>query len=276
MSASPRIPGGVVHVAVAGAAGRMGRLLVAGVAADAGLTLAGATELAGSPHVGADAGELAGCGRLGVSLVADLGEALARARVLIDFTAPAATLPALEAAAQRGAAAVVGTTGWSASERTRLEAIAARLPVVFAPNFAAGVQVLTRLVEQAVALLGPGFDVEVLELHHRRKEDAPSGTALHLAAAAARARGVALDDVRRTAREGRPGPRSDGEIGLQALRGGDVPGDHTVFLLGAGERLELTHRAGSREAFVAGALRAALWVADRPPGLYTMADVLAP
>jgi len=252
----------------------MGRLLVAGVAEDPALRLCGATEHADSEQIGLDAGTLAGCGQLDVVVVPDVAEALERVRVLVDFTTPTATLASVEVAADLGRAAVIGTTGWEDAGRQRLEALAQRVALVVAPNFSAGIQVLTRLVAEAVSLLGPGFDVEVVELHHRRKEDAPSGTALHLAEAAAGARGVRLADVARTAREGRPGARTDSEIGLQALRGGDVPGEHTVLLLGTGERLELTHRAGSRQAFVAGALRAARWVADRPPGLYSMDDVL--
>ena len=263
-----------VQVAVAGAAGRMGRLLVAGVAGDPTLELCGATEVPGSPRLGEDAGELAGVGALGVPLVASAAEALSGAQVLVDFTTPEATLGALEAAAELGTAAVTGTTGWAGEDSARLEALAARIPLVLAPNFSVGIHVLTRLVGEAVGLLGPGFDVEVVELHHRHKADAPSGTALHLAEAAAAARGQALTDVARMAREGRPGPRTDEEIGLQALRGGDATGEHTVYLLGAGERLELTHRTGSRDAFVAGALRAARWVAGQRPGLWSLGDVL--
>ncbi len=261
-------------VAVAGAAGRMGRRLVAGVHADPALTLAGATEHPDGPHLGADAGELVGVGACGVPVLASVAEALAGARVLVDFTTPEATLAALEVAAETGVSAVVGTTGWTDADRARLETLARRVPLVLAPNFSVGIHLLTRLVGDAVRLLGPGFDVEVVELHHRHKADAPSGTALHLAEAAAAARGQELADVARLAREGRPGPRTDEEIGLQALRGGDATGEHTVYLLGAGERLELTHRTGSRDAFVTGALRAARWVVGRPPGLYSLGDVL--
>jgi 4-hydroxy-tetrahydrodipicolinate reductase len=262
----------VTPIVVCGAAGRMGRALVALIAAEPGARLAGAIEAAGHPALGRDAGEVAGAGPLGVAIGA--AYAPAAESVTLDFTTPAAALAQLEAAAAAGAAIVVGTTGFTPDERARAEALARRTRTVLAPNMSAGVTVLESLVAAAARALGPGFDVEIVEVHHRLKRDAPSGTALRLGEVAARARGAALEGRARFGREGHPGPRTDEEIGILGARGGDAVGDHTVLFLGAGERLELTHRAQSRDCLARGALRAALWVAGRPPGLYTMRDVL--
>lgn len=259
-------------IAVAGAAGRMGRRLVALIDEAPDLVLAGALEDAACPAVGEEAGLLAGSRSRGVTITADLDEALAGARVLVEFTRRTA-LPALaEAAARRGLALVSGSTGLDEVGRAALGRAAERVPVFWAPNYSLGIAVLHALVERAAALLGPGFDVEILELHHRNKVDAPSGTALKLGQAAAAGQGAVRPPVLR--REGEPGGRQDGEVGIFGLRGGDVVGEHTVFLLGAGERLELTHRATSRDIFVRGALRAARWVVDQPPGLYGIGDLL--
>lgn len=259
-------------IVVCGAAGRMGRLLVQLVLEEPTATLVGAVEAPGHPALGRDAGEVAGLASAGVPLVDRY--APPAASVTLDFTAPAAALHHLEIAAAAGAAIVVGTTGFTPEERTRAEVLAARTRAVIAPNMSVGVAVLERVIASAVKALGPSFDVEVVEIHHRLKRDAPSGTALRLGEVAAEAQGAPLAGRGRFGREGQPGPRTAEELGVLAVRGGDVVGDHTVYLLGAGERLELTHRAQSRECLARGGLRAALWLANQPVGLYTMRDVL--
>ena len=263
----------------------MGRLLVRAALADPALALTGASVRPGSPHDGADAGLLSGHGVAGVLATSARDEALEGAQVVVSFTPPEVCLDDVAAAARIGIPSVVGTTGWELGQRERLEALAVDVPVLLAPNFSIGVWVLTRLVEDAARRL-EGFDVELVELHHKHKADAPSGTALQLGAAAADGRvvvalrpaadgrGVALDDAAVFAREGRTGPRPEGAIGLQTLRGGDATGEHTVLFLGEGERVELTHRTSSRAAFVGGALRAAKWIVGRPAGLYGLGDVL--
>ncbi|MCC6766659.1 MAG: 4-hydroxy-tetrahydrodipicolinate reductase [Deltaproteobacteria bacterium] len=259
-------------IVVCGAAGRMGRLLVRLVLEDPGATLAAAVEAPGHPAVGRDAGELAGVAATGVKVV-DAYAPPANS-VTLDFTAPAAALEHLAIAAETGAAIVVGTTGFTADERAQAETLAARTRSVIAPNMSVGVAVLERLIEQAVAALGPSFDVEIVEIHHKLKRDAPSGTALRLGEVAAAAQGRPLAGRGVFGREGEPGPRQDEELGVLAVRGGDVVGDHTVYFLGAGERLELAHRAQSRECLARGGLRAALWLAKQRPGVYGMRDVL--
>jgi len=260
------------RVIVCGAAGRMGRMLVQLVAAEPRTTLAAAVEAPGHAALGRDAGELAGIELLGVRV--DATYAPSPESVTLDFTAPAAALAHLEAAAAAGAAIVVGTTGLSAADRARAEALGRRTRTVIAPNLSVGVAVLERLLATATKALGTGFDVEIAEVHHRLKRDAPSGTALRLAEVVADAQGAPLAGRVRFGREGEPGPRTDAELGVVALRGGDAIGDHTVYFLGAGERLELTHRAQSRECLARGALRAALWVVAQKPGVYAMRDVL--
>jgi 4-hydroxy-tetrahydrodipicolinate reductase len=262
----------VTPIVVCGAAGRMGRLLVQLVLAEPRAELAGAVEAPGHPSVGRDAGELAGGPAAGVPVTDRY--APASDSVTLDFTAPAAALDHIAIAAAVGAAIVVGTTGFDADERARADATAARTRAVIAPNMSVGVAVLERMVESAVRALGPDFDVEIVEIHHRLKRDAPSGTALRLGEVAAAAQGSPLAGRAVFGREGQPGQRGAKEIGILGARGGDVVGDHTVYLLGAGERLELTHRAQSRECLARGGLRAALWLAGQPLGLYTMRDVL--
>jgi 4-hydroxy-tetrahydrodipicolinate reductase len=234
----------------------MGQALIDAVLTAADLTLAAAFDVAGAPAIGHDAG--ARCGRVsGVVVGADVDAAARAADVLIDFTRPEGTLAHLGACARHGTAAVVGTTGLADAQKAELAAFGATIPIVFAPNMSVGVNVLLDLVETAARRLGPDFDIEVLEMHHRHKVDAPSGTALALGAAAAAGAGRALADCAVYAREGVTGERKPGTIGFATLRGGDVVGDHTVIFAGAGERLELAHRAGSRQNFAAGALRAA-------------------
>lgn len=257
-----------LRVACAGALGRMGECVRAALAEAGDAELVGALEGAGHPGLGR---ELAP----GVVVTSDPGAAFARADAVIDFSVPAASLAAVRAAAAHELAYVCGTTGFAAAEQAELAALAKRLPLVLAPNFSVAVNVLAHLAGEAARLLGPGFDAEIVELHHAAKRDAPSGTALRLAAAIAAARGQALDAVLVATRAGETGARAPGAIGVQALRGGDSPGEHTVLLLGRGERLELVHRAATRDHFAAGALRAARWARGRAPGLYGMEDVLA-
>jgi 4-hydroxy-tetrahydrodipicolinate reductase len=266
------------RVAIAGASGRMGQALIEAVLAAPGLALAAALDVARSPLEGRDAGER--FGRVsGVTVRSDIAAALAGADVLIDFTRPQGTMAHLEACARAGVAAVVGTTGLDDAQKARMAEIARRVPVVFAANMSVGVNVLLELVELAAARLGPAFDIEIVEMHHRHKVDAPSGTALALGEAAAHGAGVSLRDSAVMSREGHTGERRAGAIGFATLRGGDVVGEHTVVFAGAGERIELTHRATSRQNFASGALRAARFAAARrsegASGLYDMRAVLA-
>ncbi len=265
----------MIPVIVTGASGRMGSQIVRMVRATEGLALAGATERPGSPN-GLDAGVLAGLGPIGVPIRDDLAATLAStgARVVIDFTSHEASAAHAELCAERGVALVAGSTGFTPETKARVAAAARRSAIVLSPNMSVGVNVLFALARQAAATLGDAYDVEIVETHHRKKKDAPSGTAVRLAEVAAHALGrdPAKDFV--FERSGMVGERTPREIGVQTLRGGDVVGDHTVFFFGEGERIELTHRATSREQFARGAVRAALWVADRSAGLYDMFDVL--
>jgi 4-hydroxy-tetrahydrodipicolinate reductase len=250
----------------------MGRLLVQLALEEPTAKLIAAVEAPQHPLLGRDAGEVAGLGTCGVPIVDTY--APPADSVTLDFTAPAAALRHIEAAAAAGAAIVVGTTGLTPEQRAQAEKTAARTRAVIAPNMSMGVAVLERLVESAIGALGPDFDVEIVEIHHRLKNDAPSGTALKLAEVAANAQGKPLKGRATFGREGQPGPRKQPELGVFGVRGGDVVGDHTVFLLGGGERLELTHRSQSRECLARGGLRAALWLNGQKPGLYGMRDVL--
>jgi 4-hydroxy-tetrahydrodipicolinate reductase len=261
------------RIAVIGAAGRMGRAIVQTIAGTPGAQLSAAVEQSGNPRLGMDAGTLAGLEPLGV-VVGTGTPARGAADVWIDFSAPSSTVACAHAAAAAGAAMVIGTTGLSTADKNDISAIANAVPVVLAPNMSVGVTVLLRLVAEAARALGPSYDLEIVETHHRHKRDAPSGTALRLAEALAEATGRDLGATARYERHGDIGPRTAGEIGIQTIRGGDVVGDHTVFFLGAGERIELTHRAHSRDTFAQGAVRAALWLSGREPRLYDMRDVL--
>jgi 4-hydroxy-tetrahydrodipicolinate reductase len=263
-----------VDVVVCGAAGRMGRMLVGLAAETAGLRVAGAIEAPGHPAIGLDAGTVAGVRPLSVAIADDLASVCRREHVVVDFTVPSATLAHAKAAAAAGAALVIGTTGLDAREDRELRTIAATTRAVIAANYSVGVTVLAALVDQAARLLGDGFEAEIVEVHHHHKKDAPSGTALALGRAVAAARGQDFDTAKVLAREGIVGARKAGEIGIVALRAGDVVGDHTVVFGGLGERVELVHRAQSRECLARGALRAAAWVAGRSAGVYTMRDVL--
>jgi len=259
---------------ICGAAGRMGRALCAVVQQTDGATLVGAVEAAGNAAIGLDAGIVAGIGATGVRIVDDFEAAVAPDTVTLDFTHPAATLAHLRAAVERRAAIAIGTTGFSVDEEAELELLAARTRCLIAPNMSVGIAVLQRVVFEAAAALGEDFDAEIVEMHHRLKVDAPSGTALALAKTVARAKGRDLQRDAVYGRHGTVGKRTTAEIGVMTLRGGDVIGDHTVLLAGAGERLELTHRAQSRDCLARGAVRAGLWLEGQAPGRYEMGDVL--
>ena len=260
---------------VCGAAGRMGRLIVNLIRDDPAATLAGAVEAEGHPGAGRDAGEVAGGAPLGVAIATDYAAVAAPDTVTLDFTIADAALDHLRTAVAKRAGIVIGTTGFSEAESREARALAEKTRAIIAANMSVGVNVLLQLVADAARLLGPAFDPEISEIHHRMKVDAPSGTALALARAVAAASGRDLERSRVSARDGMTGKRRDDELGVMALRGGDVVGDHTVFFLGHGERVELTHRAQSRECLARGAVRAGIWLAAQSkPGLYSMADVL--
>lgn len=256
----------MIRAVLAGAAGRMGEAILRLLGEGEGIALAGALEGPEHPSVGSDLG--------GISIGSSIDEIEASWDVIIDFSVPEASVRNVAAAASLRRAAVVGTTGFSPEELSRIEEAARQSPCVLAPNMSIGVNLLFQLVETAARLLGPGYDAEIVETHHRHKKDAPSGTALRLAAAVASARGTQLDAVRRDGRTGEAGPRPAGEIGLHAVRGGDIVGRHEVLFAGEGERLTFSHEVSGRENFARGALLAARWVVGRPPGLYSMLDVL--
>jgi 4-hydroxy-tetrahydrodipicolinate reductase len=258
---------------VVGAAGRMGHALIAAIQATPGVRVAGAVERQGSPAVGKDVGELAGVGALGVTVSDDPLPVFAKADGVLDFTVPAASVEFAGYAAQAHIVHVVGTTGCTPDDDARIAAAARHTAIVKSGNMSVGVTLLAALVEQAARALGD-FDVEILEMHHRHKVDAPSGTALLLGEAAARGRGIVLNEHDVRVRDGHTGPRPDGAIGFATLRGGSVVGDHSVIFAGSGERITLAHHAEDRSLFARGAVRAALWARNRKPGLYSMRDVL--
>jgi 4-hydroxy-tetrahydrodipicolinate reductase len=263
-----------MRIAILGADGKMGRALVrAVVAAGPEAKLTAATERAGSPALGADAGNAATGQSLGVAITAGVPAAGA-ADVWIDFTVPAATVAYTEAAVAANAALVIGTTGLGAEQKAAIERAAKKVPVVFSANYSVGVNVMLKLIADAARTLGPSYDLEIVETHHRMKRDAPSGTALRLAEALAEATGRDLAKEARYERHGEIGARTQTEIGIQTLRGGDVIGDHTAHFMGIGDRIEITHRASSRDTFAVGAVRAALWLEGRAAGLYDMRAVL--
>ncbi|GJD28856.1 4-hydroxy-tetrahydrodipicolinate reductase [Methylobacterium adhaesivum] len=263
-----------MRLVVVGAGGRMGRMLIRAVAETEGCILSGAIERAGAPVLGQDAGVLAGLAPLGVAVTDDPLPVFAAAEGVLDFTTPAATTFFAELAAQARIVHVVGTTGMEEADLAKLAAAAHHARIVRSGNMSLGVNLLAGLVRKVSAALGEDFDIEIVEMHHRMKVDAPSGTALLLGEAAAEGRGVALADTRVSTRDGHTGARRPGDIGFATLRGGTVVGDHSVVFAGAGERLTLSHHAEDRAIFARGALRAAQWAFDRPPGLYGMADVL--
>lgn len=263
-----------MKLVVAGAGGRMGRALIRAICENEGTVLAGAIEQPGSPHLGRDAGELAGVAALGVSVSDDPLALLAKADGVIDFTAPAGTVALAEIAAQARIVHIIGTTGFSGDDEARIRAAARHAAIVKSGNMSLGVNLLAALVRQAARALDEAFDIEIVEMHHRHKVDAPSGTALLLGEAAADGRAIALASHAVRVRDGHTGPRRKGDIGFATLRGGSVVGDHTVIFAGEDERIELTHRAADRGIFARGAVKAALWGRGKKPGLYAMADVL--
>jgi 4-hydroxy-tetrahydrodipicolinate reductase len=261
-------------VVIAGAAGRMGSRLVAVLREYPDLALAGALEAPGHPALAKDAGEVAGVGRLGVPITADAERVLGGERTLVEFSNPEASLGHLRILARSGGRAVIGTTGFSPAQRGEIEGLAARVPILLSPNMSLAVNVAFRVLADIARMLGDDYDVEIAEVHHRFKKDAPSGTALRMAEVVAAALGRDLAKAAVYGRHGVPGERTRAEIGVMAFRSGDVVGEHTVSFAALGERLELTHRAHSRDTFARGALRAARFIAARPPGLYSMHDVL--
>jgi 4-hydroxy-tetrahydrodipicolinate reductase len=253
------------QIVVVGAMGRMGEMVRAAVGRDDDLALGGALERAAHPQLGSQVD--------GVTLTDDPKAAITGSDCVIDFSIPESTLANLQAAADAGVAYVTGTTGFDAAGLEKLRAHAERIPIVHAPNFSLAVNVLAWLVEQAAARLGDGFDAELVEIHHVAKRDAPSGTALRLAEAVADGRQIKLDDHLLLERAGDIGPRPDNAIAVQTLRGGDNPGEHTVYFVGRGERIELVHRSATREHFAEGAVQAAKWLIGRDPGLYPVEEI---
>ena len=263
-----------LSIGVVGAAGRMGAAVIRQVSETAGCAVVAASEVAGSTAVGRDAGELAGLGAIGVEVRDDPSKLFDLADAVIEFSTPRATIDHAGIAAERGRIHIIGTTGLDADQDARLRAAADRAVIVRAPNMSLAVNILFALTRQVAGLLDDDFDIEIVEMHHRHKVDAPSGTALGLGRAAAEGRGVDLARVEKRARDGQIGARRRGDIGFAVLRGGDVVGEHSVVFAADGERLELTHKAAGRQIFARGAVRAALWAQGRAPGLYSMADVL--
>jgi 4-hydroxy-tetrahydrodipicolinate reductase len=263
----------MIDVVVAGAAGRMGARVVACLLDISDFRLAAALERSGHPALGRDAGEVAGSGRTGVTLTAEAG-VIDAGRVLVEFSAPEPTLDHLRLVAERGARAVIGTTGFTAAQREEISQLSRRAPIMLAPNMSVGVTLALKVLPIIARALGDDYDVEITEVHHRFKKDAPSGTAVWMAEVIAQALGRELGQTAVYGRHGMPGERSTKEIGMFSIRSGDVVGEHTVSFGTLGERLELTHRAHNRDTFARGALRAVRWLATRPPGLYSMQDVL--
>ena len=262
-----------IRFAIAGSGGRMGRTLIEAVLNAPDAELAAALEAPGNPLLGKDAGELVGS-PCGVLITDDLDSALAQAHCLIDFTRPEGTLKHLEICRKHGAHAVIGTTGFSTEQKLAIQDVARDIPIVFAPNMAVGVNLVFKLLDTAARVLSRGYDIEVVEAHHRHKVDAPSGTALRMGEVVAEALGRDLAKCAVYGREGVTGERDPSTVGFATVRGGDIVGDHTVLFAGTGERIEITHKASSRMAFAQGALRAARFMADKKRGLYDMQDVL--
>ncbi|MDG9922077.1 MULTISPECIES: 4-hydroxy-tetrahydrodipicolinate reductase [unclassified Pseudomonas] len=262
------------RIAVMGAAGRMGKILIEAVGQAEGAQLTAAVDRPDSSLIGADAGELAALGKIGVTLIGDLNAVLGQFDVLIDFTHPSVTLKNLEVCRQAGKAMVIGTTGFSPEEKQLLSEAAKQIPIVFAANYSVGVNLCLKLLDTAARVLGDDVDIEIIEAHHRHKVDAPSGTALRMGEVVASALGRDLQKVAVYGREGQTGARERETIGFATVRAGDVVGDHTVLFAADGERVEITHKASSRMTFAKGAVRAAQWLQGQSAGLYDMQDVL--
>lgn len=264
-----------MKIGVLGCAGRMGRAIIGEILGADGCELAGGTEVGGHSAIGQDLGALVGVDDIGLAVHDNAADLIRASDTVIEFSTPEATIRHAELAADHGTAHVIGTTGLDGKAERRLREMAARTPIVWAANMSLGVNLLCGLAEQVARSLGPdAFDIEIVEMHHRQKIDAPSGTALALGEAAARGRGVPLGDTADRGRDGITGARQNGAIGFAALRGGDVVGDHSVIFAGIGERIELTHKASDRGIYARGAVHAARWLEGRPAGLYLMADVL--
>lgn len=263
-----------IKIAVTGAAGRMGKSLIEAIQLAEGVELGAAVEHPESSLVGADAGELAGLGKNGIEIVADLNSVVNDFDVLIDFTAPVATLANINVCAEANKAMVIGTTGFDEAQKETFDQRVKSIPVVFASNYSTGVNLCFKLLETAAKVVGDYSDIEIVEAHHRHKVDAPSGTALSMGEVVAETLGRDLKQVAVYGREGQEGPRDSDTIGFATVRGGDVVGEHTVTFFADGERVEITHKASSRLAFSRGAVRAAAWVASQTAGLYDMRDVL--
>jgi 4-hydroxy-tetrahydrodipicolinate reductase len=263
-----------MRLVVAGAGGRMGRTLIKAIADSKGMVLAGAIEQKGSPLIGRDAGELAGISSIGIAVTTDATALAGNADGFVDFTIPKATIELAALAAKAGIVHIIGTTGLAPEDEAAIRKAAEKSAIVKSGNMSMGVNLLAALVKRVAKTLDDEFDIEIVEMHHNRKIDAPSGTALLLGRAAAQGRGIELDKHMVAKREGHTGARKAGDIGFAALRGGTVVGDHNVIFAGPAERIELGHRAEDRMIFARGALKAALWARGKKPGLYTMADVL--
>lgn len=264
----------MARIAVAGAAGRMGGRITALSGQYEGLKLTGAFEKKGHKDVGRDIGLVVGLGDTGIILKDAIEDVIDDADVIVDFTHSASTLRHLYEASNRGKAMVIGTTGFTGDEMNEVEALACRIPCVVASNMSLGVNLLLKVLAEVASALGDEYDIEIVEAHHRMKKDAPSGTAIKMAHVMADALGRDLDETAVYARKGMIGERSRKEIGIQTVRAGDIVGEHTVVFGGLGERIEITHRASSRDTFARGALKAALWISGKRPGLYDMQDVL--
>ncbi len=264
----------MIRTIVCGACGKMGKRICTLMENDDELELYGALEAKNSKYIGSDIGAVCGIGEKHIEVTDKLNDIIGDGEVLIDFSTPSSTLSNLRAAAENKKAMVIGTTGFSDDEIAEIKKLSVRIPIVLAPNMSLGVNILFKLVEDVARILKDDYDIEIVEMHHRFKKDAPSGTALKLAEHAANGLNENLNDIAVYGRQGIIGERSKKEIGIMSLRGGDVVGDHSVIFAGLGERLELTHKATSRDTFALGALRAAKWVIDKVPGFYNMQDVL--
>ena len=264
----------MINAIVVGAAGRMGRMIVNAIQNSEGITCTGAIETSGHPVLGQDVGIVAGMGKLGVTIEDNLKTMIEKGDVVIDFTAAEASLGTMEITAQHHKPMVVGSTGFSSEQLEQVKKLTKEFPCCLAPNMSVGVNLMYKVVEEMAQILGEDYDVEIVEAHHRMKKDAPSGTALRLGEVLARGLGRKWEEVGVYGRKGLIGERSTEEIGMQVVRAGDIVGEHTVIFGGIGERLEVTHRAHSRDTFARGAVRAAKWIVTQKPGLYDMGDVL--
>jgi 4-hydroxy-tetrahydrodipicolinate reductase len=263
-----------IKVSVMGASGRMGRGIIHLLSLDDGISIVGAKETSGHPSLGMDAGVVAGAGEIGVPITSDIEDSSSGANVIVDFTSPESTLRNADYASRNSKSMVIGTTGFKDKEETKLKEVCRSFPCVIAPNMSIGVNVMFEATRFLARALGDEYDIEIIEAHHKHKIDSPSGTALRLGESAAEGLGRDFNLVAKFERHGSIGERKEGEIGIQSVRGGDVVGEHTVMFLGQGERIELTHRAYSRDNFAKGVLRAVKWIYGKSPGIYTMKDVL--